>query len=280
VNAISFNLGFILFFALIVWVFLSNDLYLKLFFFKKNKRKRRNENSDDEIFEQVYGGESIPQYIKQAILKSQDKHQLLSLYLASKSIIDLGVYNKVIKDLSSDKYEFCALIFINPKHLIFNWIVWVVRCLSIVGSLILFALLFDKVFLIESAVISNSDQLVTISIIIMFILMPYNIFSKSKFFDKLCSIFVFLSSILVALFSVVYIQNYSGDIIFNKLFLSVALVNLIILLGAYSYIGYAKLEYMVNFFELLKVNLAQNRINTVSDITTPTTPSTSETTIS
>lgn len=256
-NTISFNLGFILFFALFVWVFLANNLYLKCFFLKRNRNKRRNEhleNFDNEIFEQAYGGKNTPKYIKDSILKSQDKHQLLSLYLASKSLHNVGIYNNAIKDESNDRYSFFASIFIDSKHFSFNWFLWIARFFSILVCLGLFIFFFDEVFLSKDSVISNNDQFIIVSIFIMFILMPYNVFSKYRFFDKLCSLFVLLSSILVALFSVVYIHNYSGDLIFNKLYLSIFLAFLIILVGAYSYIGYTKLECMVKFFELLKVN--------------------------
>ena len=33
---------------------------------------------------------------------------------------------------------------------------------------------------------------------------------------------------------------------------------LLIIIGAYAFMGYTKFIYMVNFFELLKVNLAEN----------------------
>jgi len=260
-NTITFNLGYILFTALIIWVFLANHFYLKIFFLKgdnKKSKKGQQDKLDGTIFDQVFGGETVPQYIKSPILRSEDKHQLLSLYLASKSIIDLGVYNRAIKDESDDKYKFCASFFVESKHSFFNFVIWVARFISMLASVWLSLIFFSQVFLSKDTVISNNDQLIVFSVFIMFVLMPYNIFSKSRFFDKLSSIFALLSSILVALFSVVYIQNYSGDIVFNKHFLSIFLVNLILLIGAYSYIGYAKLEYMVKFFELLKVNLAQS----------------------
>ncbi|MRT36443.1 hypothetical protein GJV03_04605 [Acinetobacter sp. RIT698] len=271
-NNISFNLGYILFNALVVWVFLANHFYLKIFFLKvdntKNK-KRQHEKLGSTIFDQVFGGETVPQYIKDAILKCQDKYQLLSLYMASKSIIDIGIYNKVVKDESIDKYEFCAKIFINSKHSAFNWLVWTARFISIFVCLGLCFIFFDKVFISKESPISNICELIIFSIFSMFILMPYNIYSKIKFFDKLCSVFVFLSSIVVALFSIIYIQEMSDDFIFNKFFLSIFLVNLILIIGAYSYVGYVKLEYMVKFFELLKINLKENVNdgNTVTDST-------------
>lgn len=271
-NTIIFNLGYILFSALVVWVFLANHFYLKIFFLKtetKKSKKEYQEKLESSIFDQVFGGDTVPQYIKDPILRSQDKYQLLSLYLASRSIIDLGVYNKVIKDDSDDKYRFCASLLVDTKHSSFNFVIWVARLISMLGSFWLLLIFFNQVFLSKGTVIYNNDQLIVFSVFIMFILMPYNIFSKSRFFDKLSSIFVLLSSVLVALYSVVYIQNYSGDIVFNKLFLSVALVNLIITIGAYSYIGYAKLEYMVKFFELLKVNLIQNT-EVENEVSSPT----------
>lgn len=271
-NTIIFNLGYILFLSLVIWVFLANHFYLNIFFLKieaKKSKKAHHEKLESTIFDQVVGGDTVPKYIKDPILRSQDKYQLLSLYLASKSLIDLGVYNKVINDKSNDKYDFCASLFVEEKHSIFNIVIWVSRFISMFAIAGLLYIFFTDVFLSEVPVISNNDQLIVFSVFIMFILMPYNIFSKCRFFDKLCSLFVFLSSILVAAFSVVYIENYSGDIVFNKLFISVALVNLIIIIGAYSYIGYAKLEYMVKFFELLKVNLIQNTEveNEVSSLT-------------
>jgi len=281
-NTISFNLGYILFNALVVWVFLANHFYLKIFFLKgdSQKSKKRNyEKLGGTIFDQVFGGETIPQYIKDAILKCQDKYQLLSLYLASGSIIDLGIYNKVIKDESDSKYEYCVSLLIDLKNFYFNLFIWLIRGFSMLVCVWLSFIFFDEVFLSKDVMISNNDQLIVISIFIMFILMPYNIFSKSRFFDKLCSIFVFLSSILVALFSVVYIQKYLDDFIFNKFFLSFFLSNLMILIGAYSYIGYAKLEYMVKFFELLKVNLKQNG-NDENTVTDPTVSDTDQTTSS
>lgn len=271
-NSIIFNLGYILFFALVIWVFLANHFYLKVFFLKietKKSKKAYHEKLESTIFDQVLGGDTVPQYIKDPLLRSQDRYQLLSLYLASRSIIDLGVYNKAIKDDSDDKYRFCASLFVDSKHSFFNFVIWIARLISMLGSFWLLLIFFNQIFLSKDTVIYNNDQLIVLSVFMMFVLMPYNIFSKSRFFDKLCSLFVFLSSILVAAFSVVYIENYSGDIVFNKLFISVALVNLIIIIGAYSYIGYAKLEYMVKFFELLKVNLMQNTEveNEVSSLT-------------
>lgn len=37
-NTINSNLGFIIFFAFIVWVFIANDFYLKLFFLKEIRK--------------------------------------------------------------------------------------------------------------------------------------------------------------------------------------------------------------------------------------------------
>lgn len=260
-NNISFNLGYILFSALVFWVFLANHFYLKIFFLKwgSQKIKKRNyEKLDNTIFDHVFGGETVPYYIKEPILKSQDKYQLLSLYLASKSIIDIGVYNKFVKDESNDSYEFYSKIFINSKHNAFNWLVWIARFIAMFLCLGLCFIFFEKVFISKESPVANIYELIIFSIFSMFILMPYNVYSKFKFFDKLCSVFVFLSSIVVALFSIIYIQEISDDFIFNKFFLSMFLVNLILIIGAYSYVGYVKLEYMMNFFNLLKVNLAQN----------------------
>lgn len=252
-----FNLSFILFSTLIVWVFLANNFYLKIFFVKMNAKKNKKSYQgelSDSIFDQVYNGYSAPDYIRKSVLMSQDKYQLLSLYMASKSLIDLDVYNKNIKYELNDRYGFCASLFFDSK----NYFIMFIRVASMFGSVLLLFKFLDEIFFSEVAVIENSDQFIIFSVIILLSLMPYNVFSKFRFFNKLCGVFVFFTSILVALYFIVYIQNYSGYFIFNKLFFSVFMVNLIILIGAYSYLGYEKLEYMVDFFKLLKINLERS----------------------
>ncbi len=203
-NSIIFNLGYILFFALVIWVFLANHFYLKVFFLKletKKSKKAYQEKFESTIFDQVFGGDTVPQYIKDPLLRSQDKYQLLSLYLASRSIIDLGVYNKVIKDDSDDKYGFCASLFVDSKHSIFNMVIWIARSISILAIAGLSYVFFTDIFLSKVSVVSNNDQLIIFSVFSMFILMQYNIFSKCRFFDKLCSILYFGCFIFCCLYS-------------------------------------------------------------------------------
>lgn len=140
-NTINSNLGFIIFFAFIVWVFIANDFYLKLFFLKGNKKKRRNqqqENSDNEFFEQAYAGRNVPQYIKDVIVKSQDRHELLSLYLASRSLINIKVF-KLIMSSNTNDYEKTYVDYYSSKvgnkiYLVFCALRWV----AFLGLIIIF----------------------------------------------------------------------------------------------------------------------------------------------
>lgn len=262
-NTVSFSLGFILFFSLIVWIFLANNMYLKIFFLKKSKKKSRDRsknNVEDDLFENALGGDTTPQYIKSSILKSQDKNQLLALYLASRSFNNIGVYNKLIKSQSDNLYNDCVLYITNSISKFFKGFIYILRVFAILGILFLSYIFFDKVFLGLDYKIESNSQFIVLSVLILFVLMPYKIISVSAFFNRLFGLSVFLSSILLALFTVVYIHGYTGDLIFNKLYFSIFISVLITFIGAYSYIEYLKIEYMVNFFELLKVNQAQRNL--------------------
>ncbi|OTG80882.1 hypothetical protein B9T33_07835 [Acinetobacter sp. ANC 5054] len=254
-NTISFNLGFVLFFSLIVWVFLANDFYLKIFFLKKTQKKRKNDSTEIDIFEQVYGGGKIPSYIKNDIQKSQDTYELLSLYLASQKFINLKAYKKLSKSTVSSLYKYCVECIIGANYTYFNYFLIALRFLAIAGCLYLFFIFFDKILLSLDGILPQNNQYILLSILFIIVLMPYKVFINSPFFNKLFGLFVFVASILLSLFTVVYVNNYSGDIVFDKLLLSVVLTLLIVLIGAYSYVGYARVEYLERFFNLLKFNL-------------------------
>lgn len=266
-NTISFNLGFILFFALIVWVFLANNLYLKIFFLKSKKKKRKNESSDSEIFEQAYGGDTIPQYIKDAILKSQDKYELLSLYLASRSLINTKIYNCFMRDISTNiELEFENIV----KHR-FNGVYGFFKIFRIFFIVLIY--LFFIYFIYRTCGGFNVDYKISYFILIfsMVSLMPYDFFINNRFFNMVSRLSVYLVSVIFAMVNVYFVYS-----VFPKTeFYVISTINMIIVLfGAYSCLNYEKFNYMCNFFELLKINLEQNRIDTASDITTPTTHST------
>ncbi|KAB0625352.1 hypothetical protein F7P75_10620 [Acinetobacter gandensis] len=254
-NTISFNLGFVLFFTLITWVFLANNFYLKIFFLKKTQKKRKNDSTKIDIFEQAYGGSKVPSYIKNDIQKCEDLYELLSLFLASQKFINLKTYKKLSKSTENNLYKDCVESVVGTNHKYFNCFLIVLRFLSIVGCFYLFFIFFDKILLSLDGEIPQNDKYILLSVLFLFVLMPYKVFINSPFLNKLFGLFVFVSSILLSLFTVVYVNNYLGDIIFNKLLLSIVLTSLIILIGAYSYVGYARVEYLERFFNLLKFNL-------------------------
>lgn len=260
-NYLIFIMGYILFFSLFVWVFISNDFYLKVFFLKIEKKilRRQSDNNVEEMFfEQAYGGKKVPQYIKNPILKSQDKHQLLALYLSSKNIVDFGLYNKIIRDNSTDIYKDCAKYISKGKHISFNIGLNFFRFLAVVLFWWLAFIFLSHVFLSVNSEIKTNDKFVILSIICVTVLMPYKVYSESVFLNRIYALSSFLSSVVLSFFIMYYFYGYSGFFIFNKDIFSIILSSLIILLGAYSYVGYIKIEYLVKFFELLKVNLAQS----------------------
>ncbi|WP_336949075.1 hypothetical protein [Acinetobacter junii] len=260
-NSLSLILGYILFFSLFVWVFISNDFYLKVYFLKSKKKyyRKLSENDTDKFFyEQAYGGRKAPKYIKDSISKSQDKHQLLALYLASENITDIGLYNKITTDSSLDIYKECAKYISKAKHVSFNIVLNFLRFLAVLAFWWLLYIFLSHVFFDVNSKIQSNDQFIMVSIICVSTLMPYRIYSKYIFLNRLYALSSFMCSMVLSFFIMYYFYGYSGYFIFNKDAFSIVLSSLIILQGAHSYIGYMKLEYLVRFFELLKVNLVQN----------------------
>ncbi|MGN5753311.1 hypothetical protein ACNQO8_07215 [Acinetobacter calcoaceticus] len=258
-NTISFNLGFILLFSLILWVFLTHDLYLKLFFIKKNNKKTINkneENIDVNLYESALGGESTPIYIKNAISESYDKHKLFSLYLASKDLIDHNIFNLMVSS-SSNNYAEVYLDYYFSKYggrisLLFYFLKWV----AILGLLIVSGLFWDE--LSEYYEFGNKvipfDVYYIFLIIIFTFLMPNKLYFLNFLYNKIFCISVFVAAIVFSIVNVYgFYFNFNG--LANTKFYIISIVNFfVIILGAYSYIGYSKFEYMVSFFELLKVN--------------------------
>ncbi|MEN8319771.1 hypothetical protein [Acinetobacter junii] len=260
-NSLSLILGYILLYSLFVWVFISNDLYLKLFFLKSKKKDYRklSENDTDKFFfEQAYGGIIIPKYIKNAILKSQDKHKLLALYLASQNITDIGLYLKIAGSSNIDRYKECAKYISKGKHKLFNIVLNSLRFVAVLIFLWLLFVFLSHVFFSADTKIQTNDQFIMTSIICITILLPYRVYSEYIFLNRMFALASFMSSILLSFFIIYYFNDYSGKFLFNKDLFSIILTSLIILLGAYSFVGYLKIEYLVKFFELLEVNSVQN----------------------
>lgn len=260
-SSLSLILGCILFFSLFVWLFISNDLYLKVFFLKGGKKRfrgQRESNVEEMFFEQAYGGRKTPKYIKDPVLKSQDKYQILALYLASQDICDIGLYHKITSGSVTDIYSECAKYISKGKHVSFNVVLNFLRFLAVLIFLWLFFVFLSHVFFSANLKIQTNDQFIMLSIICVSILMPYKVYSKYIFLNRVYALSSFMSSIVLSFFTMYYFYDYSGYFIFNKDIFSMVLSSLIVLLGAYSYVGYIKIEYLVKFFELLKVNLAQS----------------------
>lgn len=263
-NSLSLILGYIVFFSLFVWVFIANDLYLKVFFLKGDKKRlrRQRENNVEEIFfEQAYGGQKVPQYIKNPILNSQDKLQLLALYLASQNIVDVGLYQKIIVGSTIDRYKECAKYISKTDKRGFNNLMGFLRISSIIIFIFLMYVFLSHVFFNVDHKIQSNDQFICLSVLCLFILMPYKVYSEHILLNRVYALCSFMSSIILSCFTVIYFYNYSGFFVFDKFLFSVTLSSLIIFLGAYSYVGYMKIEYLVKFFELLEINNAYIKQN-------------------
>lgn len=262
-NTINSNLGFIIFFAFIVWVFIANDFYLKLFFLKGNKKKRRNqqqENSDNEFFEQAYAGRNVPQYIKDVIVKSQDRHELLSLYLASRSLINIKVF-KLIMGSNTNDYEKTYVDYYSSKvgnkiYLVFCALRWV----AFLGLSIIFGCFWNdlsETFIHDNKEINYHYYYIFLSLIFV-LLMPYGIYFKKPSLNKFFSIGVFIASIIFAVINVHGMLLIFSHLLLSDFYIVTFISFLLIIIGAYAFMGYTKFIYMANFFELLKVNLAEN----------------------
>lgn len=277
-NTISFNLGFICFFSLIVWVFLSNDMYLKLFFLKGSKKRniyRRESNPDDIFFDSAFGGETIPQYIKHSISKCQDKYQLISLYLASKSLINIKVFNLFMGNKSND-FEKMYIDMLSSKigiktYIAFCWARWI----SLLLFLIMFGVFLNSLGYFNSKRIEIDFSSYYFLMIIAFsILMPYGFYSRNIAVNKIFCVSVFMASLFISFVNVYSVASEFSSVSVHK-FYAVTLINMIIILiGAYAFISYSKFEYMSKFFELLKVNLEQSsNVDHSTPLPTVTVPS-------
>ncbi|EHU1360690.1 hypothetical protein WBV44_00105 [Acinetobacter baumannii] len=258
-NTISFNLGFILLFFLILWFFLTHDLYLKLFFIKRCNKKTINkneENVDVNLYESALGGEFTPVYIKNAISESYDKHKLFSLYLASRELIDYNIFSLMVSS-SSNNYAKVYLDYYFSKYnrnilLFFYFFKWI----ALLGLLLLSGLFWGELseyYKSENKVIPFEIYYIFLIIIFTF-LMPNKLYFLNFFYNKIFSISVFVTAIVFSIVNVYSFYSYFNALANTKFYIISVINFFLLILGAYSYIAYSKFEYMVSFFELLKAN--------------------------
>lgn len=239
---------FIFILSLSFWIFINSIYFFELYF---NWKLKTNLSSGREnIFDTIVDSKIIPKYIKDAIGKSADKYELLSYYLMSEELIDRRVWKENLSGNSSlDRFE-----------KIFIW-----ARLSI-GIIFLIYLL--KVVFLDEFLNSSLKKIIIIYctfIVVLVVSLPYSMFFKEKLLDKIQCVLAYWQVVVFSIFSslVIYVffQNdieIYGKWVLDKNFIVYLLSTFLIFLGAYTYVGYLKFNYMNKFFELLKVNIRQN----------------------
>lgn len=256
--------------SLVIWVVLSNELYLKVSF--SNLRYGEINNSisgygkEKDISFYLDKNYTIPDYIKKVVLKNSDNFKLLSYYLMSKNLIDYKVFVDGLASSDSRKnkvfifyFDFCEISFFNffeyKNYFIFNFFLKTIRFLSLLLIAYLFLIFIDdlagstKVYAKDYRIIV---QYYFVAIFVFLVLMPYEVMFKITFLNKLFSTLVFWFSVFFAIFNSYYIFNFEGDFLFDKTIFVLIFSIFTILLGAYSYVGYAKFEFFTKFFQLLE----------------------------
>ena len=106
--------------SLVIWVVLSNELYLKVFF--SNLRYGEINNSisgygkEKDISFYLDKNYTIPDYIKKVVLKNSDNFKLLSYYLMSKNLIDYKVFVDGLASSDSRKNKVFIFYFANFSY--------------------------------------------------------------------------------------------------------------------------------------------------------------------
>ncbi|MNE10513.1 hypothetical protein D3C80_1032300 [compost metagenome] len=260
----------ILLVSLLIWLLLVNDLYLKYVIYSY-KSKIENSQNNDSLIINFLNDEKNPLYIREILERSLDNYQLLKLYLASNNMIDYTLFNSFFVEGNQTPVNYLYIdkvgIF-KPKTIrssINNLFFGSLRFLSflvfcIISGAFAARLLFNDFDVNDNGLLGQFCLSLFVAILF---LMPNNFFHKNLFYNKLYSFTVYWACVLFAVIFSVYIYQYNGLVLMNKIYIILTISFLIIFIGSYSYISYLKMNYLMVFFELLKSNLAHSeKINT------------------
>jgi len=270
VSSLYFITLLILLASLLIWLLLENDSYLKYVIYRYESKIKNSQNNDSLIIN-FLNDEKNPLYIREILERSLDNYQLLKLYLASKNMIDYTLFNSFLNEINETPVNHLYIdkvgIF-KPKtkrSRINNFFFGFLRFLSFFTFCVIFGAFTVRLIFEDLSVDNNNllGQFCLFLFISILLLMPNNFFHKSLFFNRMYSFSVYWACVLFAIIFSVYIYQYNGLVLMNKIYITLTVLFLIIFLGSYSYISYLKMNYLIVFFELLKSNLAHSdKINT------------------
>lgn len=258
----------ILLVSLLIWLLLVNDLYLKYVIYSY-KSKIENSQNNDSLIINFLNDEKNPLYIREILERSLDNYQLLKLYLASNNMIDYTLFNSFFVEGNQTPVNYLYIdkvgIF-KPKTIrssINNLFFGSLRFLSFLVFCIISGAFAARLLFNDFDVNDLLGQFCLSLFVAILFLMPNNFFHKNLFYNKLYSFTVYWACVLFAVIFSVYIYQYNGLVLMNKIYIILTISFLIIFIGSYSYISYLKMNYLMVFFELLKSNLAHSeKINT------------------
>lgn len=243
---------------LLLWIFLINKIYLKFYEVRLVKKRINDRLLYNKEMEASLISKQFPDYIIRDIMQSEDKEELITLYVFSKDLIDYKVFNDVDLYFYRGVRSICYDVITGKNDRRFNFFIAVTRLAAIFG-LIFFTYLFVNNLFVPAKIGSSDIQFLYWSIFILIILMPNRVFGKTLFANKFYALSAYVSSILISLTFLFYMSV--NDLYIKYFLMQNLLAMLIILIGVYSYIGYEKFEAMIRFFELLRSNKKINKIN-------------------
>lgn len=268
----------ILVLALVVWALLVNDVYLKIlnyFYSKKYKLSSVHNPKQESILSKFQSDESIPDYIKKSVEPCKDKYKLIFYYLSSKKNIDFKLFQEINKSNKINDFELYLKHIdyfkddsIKIKKHSHDLFFGAIRVLALLFFIILTAIFLSSLFnqdiqswfwnskICKNKVMQTSENRLVQAIVLLFIsvlvMMPYNLFFKSLFINKIFEMAVYWGYVLLAVLCSLFIYNVRECLVIEPFSVIFPLSVLFITLGASAYIGYAKFGYLKKFFELLK----------------------------
>lgn len=168
-------------------------------------------------------------------------------------------YEKIYVDYSCSKVgNKLYLLFCSLRWIAFGFLIVTFGC---------FWNELSETFINDKKEINYHYYYILLSLIFV-LLMPYDVYFRNAGLNKIFSIGVFIAAIIFAVVNVHGMLLMFSHLLLSDFYIVPFISFLLIIIGAHAFMGYTKFVYMVKFFELLKVNLAQS-INIDQSVSLP-----------